>query len=86
MPETVEEANDRVGRSRTSPADRVTANLPPRAALALERIVELTGYSKTDSIIRAIQVYAYMEEVWSAGGAVSVTEDPDSEPQQLKIL
>ncbi|WP_369780635.1 hypothetical protein [Streptomyces sp. R33] len=86
MPETAEVTKSRVGRGKTSLVDRVTANLPPRAALALERIVELTGYSKTDSIIRAIQVYAYLEEVWSAGGSVSVTEKPDAEPQQLKIL
>ncbi|MFF2808263.1 hypothetical protein ACFVT2_14040 [Streptomyces sp. NPDC058000] len=64
----------------------MTANLPSRAAQALERIVELTGYSKTDSIIRAIQVYAYLEEVWNAGGSVSVAEKPGAEPQQLKVL
>jgi hypothetical protein len=65
---------------------RVTANLPPRAAIALERLVEITGYSKTDSIIRALQVYAYLEEVWNAGGSISVMEKPNADPQQLKIL
>jgi hypothetical protein len=85
MSETVEVAKGRSG-SKTGAVERVTANLPPRAAAALERIVGLTGYSKTDSIIRALQVYAYLEEVWNAGGSVSVTETPDAEPQQLKIL
>ncbi|MET8682425.1 hypothetical protein ABZW18_33920 [Streptomyces sp. NPDC004647] len=86
MPDTIEATKRKAGTGKSHLVDRVTANLPPRAAQALERIVELTGYSKTDSMIRAIQVYAYLEEVWNAGGSVSVVEKPGAEPQQLKIL
>ena len=46
----------------------------------------LTGDSKTDCINRAIQVYAYLVEIGSHGGAVYVREDKDSELQLLKIL
>ncbi len=41
--------------------ERVTVNLTPRSSKALEEVVGLTGDSKTDSINRAIQIYAYIE-------------------------
>lgn len=50
--------------------ERVTVNLIPRASRALEQAVELTGDSKTDAINRALQVYAYLEQVWADGGAI----------------
>lgn len=52
--------------------ERVTVNLIPRASRALEQAGELTGDSKTDTINRALQVYAYLEEVWADGGSVLV--------------
>ena len=52
--------------------ERVTVNLIPRASRALEQAGELTGDSKTDTINRALQVYAYLEEVWAKGGSVEV--------------
>ncbi|MFD7068265.1 hypothetical protein ACFV97_13660 [Streptomyces sp. NPDC059913] len=73
------------GRS-TSPLERVTVNLTGRASKALERAVELTGDSKTDSINRALSVYAYIEQVLSEGGSIMVSETPDSPPQKLLIF
>ena len=55
--------------------ERVTVNLIPRASRALEQAGQLTGYSKTDTINRSLQVYAYLEEVWSKGGTVMVQID-----------
>jgi len=52
--------------------ERVTINLVPRASRALERIVELTGDSKTDTINRALRVYAVLEHVMSRGGEVLI--------------
>jgi len=69
-----------------SPLERVTVNLILRASRALQRVSELTGDSKTDSINRAIQVYGYLTEIDHNGGAVYVRESKDSEPQLLKIL
>lgn len=67
--------------------ERVTVNLTPRSARALELATELTGDSKTDAINRAIQVYAYLEHVTSEGGSVHVRESAeDSEPERLKFF
>jgi len=57
--------------------ERVTVNLAPRAARALEKAVRVTGDTKTDTINRALQVYAYLEEVWNNGGEVLVRKSPD---------
>lgn len=54
--------------------ERVTVNLIPRAVRALEQAGRLTGDSKTDTINRALQVYAYLEEMWAKGAAVMVKD------------
>ncbi|WP_340686377.1 hypothetical protein LCL61_08810 [Amycolatopsis coloradensis] len=59
--------------------ERVTVNLGPRASRALEKAVGLTGDSKTDTINRALQVYAYLEEVWANGGQVLIRNRPDND-------
>jgi len=70
----------------TSPLERVTVNLTSRASKALETAVELTGDSKTDSINRALSVYAYVEQVLHQGGSIMVQDDPDAAPQKLVIF
>ena len=47
---------------------------------------DLTGDTKTDSINRALQVYAYLEEVSANGGDIYVRETKDSELQLLKMF
>ncbi len=66
--------------------ERVTVNLIPRAAQALQRAVELTGDSKTDTINRALQAYVYLEEVTRSGGDIYVRESKDAELQLLKMM
>ena len=68
------------------PLERVTVNLVARASRALQRLSDLTGDSKTDSINRALQVYAYLEEVTANGGAIYVRESKESELQLLKMF
>ncbi|WGD45155.1 hypothetical protein [Streptomyces cathayae] len=46
----------------------------------------LTGDSKTDSINRALTVYAYIEQVLQQGGSITVQESPDATPQKLVIF
>ena len=66
--------------------ERVTVNLVARASRALQLVSDLTGDTKTDSINRAIQVYAYLEEIVSNGGDIYVRESKDSELQLLKMF
>lgn len=41
---------------------KVTVNLIPAAETALQETADLTGYSRTDTINRALQVYAMVEK------------------------
>jgi hypothetical protein len=45
-----------------------------RAARARQEAADLTGDSKTDTINRAVQVYAYLEEINSRGGTIYTRE------------
>lgn len=74
------------GHGGGGPLERVTVNLIARASRALQRVSDLTGDTKTDSINRALQVYAYIEEVNANGGAIYVRETKDSELQLLKMF
>jgi hypothetical protein len=76
----------RAARSQYGPLERVTVNLTGRAADALAEAAKLTGNSKTDTINRALQVYAYLEQVANDGGAIYIRESPDGELQLIKMF
>ena len=76
----------RRGHGSNGPLERVTVNLIARASRALQQVSQLTGDTKTDSMNRAIQIYAYLEEINARGGAVYVRESPDSELERLKMF
>jgi len=66
--------------------ERVTVNLIPRASDALNEGMELTGHNKTDFINRAIQLYEYVADITSNGGAVLIREPGDDQISQIKLL
>jgi hypothetical protein len=66
--------------------ERVTFNLTPRTSAALERVVDRTGDSKTDALNRAVQIYDYLEEVWSGGGQVCIRRSPGDELELLRVF
>jgi hypothetical protein len=66
--------------------ERITVNLIARTSQALMLAVELTGDSKTDTINRALQIYAFLAQATAHGGSVYVQEGIDSELMQLKIF
>jgi hypothetical protein len=68
------------------PLERVTVNLSPRSVAALDSLVELTQETKTDSINRALQVYAYLQQLFHDGGALYVRSPVNSELERLRIL
>jgi hypothetical protein len=77
---------ERRGHGSNGPLERVTVNLIARASQALEQLSELTGDTKTDSINRALQIYAYLEEIASNGGAIYIRESKGSELERLKMF
>jgi hypothetical protein len=65
---------------------RITVNLTPRASAALEQAVKLTGDSKTDTLNRAIQVYAYIMNVTQNSGDVYVRDKGHDELERLLLV
>jgi len=64
--------------------ERVTVNLSLASSSALEHAVEITGDTKTDTINRALQIYAMLTDAVSEGGQVLVRyADGDVERQRL---
>jgi hypothetical protein len=78
--------HSRTGQAQGGSLERVTVNLTSRSSRALELVAELTGDSKTDTINRALQVYAYLEQVTLDGGALYLRESADSELQLVNIF
>ena len=74
------------GRAGGGSLERVTVNLTSRSSRALELAAHLTGDTKTDTINRALQVYAYLEQVTPDGGAIYVRESAGSELRLVNIF
>jgi hypothetical protein len=66
--------------------ERITVNLTSRSSSALELAVELSGDTKTDTINRAIQIYAYLEKVIRDGGSVHVREQTGVGLERLRVV
>jgi hypothetical protein len=48
--------------------------------------VKRTGDSQTDTINRAIQVYAYLTDITETGGTLCVRDDGSDELERLRII
>jgi hypothetical protein len=89
MPSKIEEETKRNGnpsRRGGRGLERLTVNLTSRSSSALEDAVELCGDTKTDTINRAIQIYAYLEQVIRNGGSVHVRQESSSDLERLLIV
>jgi hypothetical protein len=65
---------------------RLSVNLTPRAARALELVSEKKSSTRTDAVNRALQVYAFIEEVSTAGGRIYVRRSAESELEEVRIF
>ncbi|MFY1636401.1 ribbon-helix-helix protein, CopG family [Solwaraspora sp. WMMB335] len=65
---------------------RVTVNLTPRSADALDKLSAETGQSKTDVINRALQVYQVVEELLDRGGGSILVRHPNGEQERIYII
>jgi hypothetical protein len=66
--------------------ERITVNLTPRSSSALDTAVHLTGDTKTDTINRAVQIYAYLERVIKDGGSIHIRAVEGAEVQRMQIV
>ena len=74
------------GNGSNGPLERITVNLTGRASRALDLATELTGDTKTDTVNRALQIYAYLEQITADGGSIYVKEAAGSELERLKVF
>jgi hypothetical protein len=65
---------------------RVTVNLNRHALHALESMSEATGYSKTDTINRALQVYEIIQEIMQRNGGVLNIRHDNGEVERIHIV
>ena len=64
---------------------KVTVNLIPRAFAALEEVSKATGENKTESINRAIQLYAWIQRMLDEGESIRVVS-PDGAVREVQIF
>lgn len=74
------------GHGGGGPLERVTVNLTAKSSRALEAATELSGDTKTDTINRALQIYAFLQQVTARNGAIYVRESEGAELERLKII
>jgi hypothetical protein len=70
---------------RTS-LERLTVNLTPRAAAALATAMALTGDTKTDTVSRALQFYAYFSQIWDDDGEVLIRRHANAGLETIRVL
>jgi hypothetical protein len=73
------------GDDLIEPLERVTVNLTARTASALDATSGMTGDTKTDTINRALQVYAFLEHVAARGGTIFIGDKAGTELEPLEI-
>lgn len=69
-----------------SELERVTVNLIPKASKALYLAMNLTGDSKTDTINRALQCYAFFAYESSTGKDILLRKDGGEEVDLVTFL
>jgi hypothetical protein len=65
---------------------KVTVNLTPRAVAALGTACDRTKDSKTDTINRALQVYALVLDLMDQGGGYLTVLDRNGDAERIHLL
>jgi hypothetical protein len=70
----------------TGGGERVTVNLTAKAKDALYEVAHHTDDTKTDTINRALIIYAYLERIMREGGKVYVRESGSDDLERVRFL
>ena len=65
---------------------RVTVNLVPRASAALNEAADTTGDNRTDTVNRAIQVYAFIVRAMAEGRSLVLVGPGEGEQEKVILL
>ena len=74
------------GHYMASDVTKLTVNRVPRAVAALDDVALLTGDSKTDSVNRALQVYAFLERQQRTHGKRIFLVSDDNSMERVQLL
>jgi hypothetical protein len=66
--------------------ERVTVNLTAPSVRSMHNLTTWTGHSKTDIINRALQIYAFLQEILEKGGSLHVKQAPDAPSERLTFF
>ncbi|MEV0564385.1 hypothetical protein [Dactylosporangium sp. NPDC050588] len=77
---------DPVGAGGGNGLTRVTVNLNQQAMKALEQISSTERYSKTDTINRALQIYAIVQEIMDRNEGVLRVQHANGEIERIHII
>jgi hypothetical protein len=85
---SMSEMKDRstVGASPVAQLERVTVNLTLRSVRALSNLIGWTGYTKTDALNRALQVYEFVRQIAENGGSVHVRQSQYAELERVTFF
>jgi len=64
---------------------KLTVNLIPKAVTAMEEAATLRSDSKTDTVNRALQAYAFFVRALADGNEIYL-KDPDGNLHQVRLL
>jgi hypothetical protein len=66
--------------------ERITVALIPKAASDLQKLLDRTGWSKTDITNRAITAYEFLESQISAGKEIIISDPETGEKKSVLFL
>lgn len=70
----------------TAAFKRVTVNLAPKAASAMEECAKLTGDNVTDVINRALQIYQIALQAQADGGGIHARNPVTGDIERVRLL
>ena len=70
----------------SSPPDRITVSLIPRARRDLQQLHDKTSLSKTDIVNRAISLYEFIEAQLSAGRDILIRDGESGEVHVIRLI
>jgi hypothetical protein len=65
---------------------RMTVNLNRQAVHALEQVSTATGYSKTDTVNRALQIYAIVQSIMERNNGVLRVAHADGQVEAIYLV
>jgi len=70
----------------TTTVTKLTVNLTPRAATALEEAAGINGETKTNAVNRAIQAYAFLTRMMADGWDLVLRDPKEAREQRVQFL